>query len=142
MYTRMYADSWYIDRKIPRLRRWVASAYPNTTPPSPGVGIFRVTVLPPTTLQYIFYAIRYDNECKVCTSTYRIVDEIQPMVYDCWLPYYRGHIGLQSCVIRLKKGLKLNTWRMFESHYYLHFILIHIVTVTVRKKKRCFLLVT
>ena len=44
--------------------------------------------------------------------------------YDCRIRDYRQHKRLQSCVIRLKKGFKLNTWRMFEIHYYLHIIII------------------
>jgi len=38
--------------------------------------------------------------------------------YYCRLRDYRGHKGLQACVIRLNKALKLIKWRMFESHHY------------------------
>ena len=56
------------------------------------------------------------------------------MLYDCRLRDYRGHKGLQNCVIILKKDLKLIKCGMFESYYYLHFLLLT-VPVTVKKQK-------
>ena len=61
--------------------------------------------------------------------------------YDCRLRDYRQHKGLQNCLIRLKERLKLIKCGMFESYYYLHFLLVTL-PVTVKKTKKCFLLIT